>query len=154
MALQLQQELQGETSEFAKKALEARIAQLMNGVALLKVGAISPTERTRIKDKVDDAVMATRLALKGGTVPGAGIAFKTIAEALPEGDLLKKPLMVIYDQIISSAPEDFIVPEWVRDPILVLKSALKNACQGALTLAKTNIVITTKDKKEKKEDEE
>ena len=150
----LQQELQGETSEFAKKALEARIAQLMNGVALLKVGAISPTERTRIKDKVDDAVMATRLALKGGTVPGAGIAFKTIADALPDGDLLKKPLTVIYDQIISSAPEDFIVPEWVRDPILVLKSALKNACQGALTLAKTNIVITTKDKKEKKEDEE
>lgn len=133
----------GSVSDFEKKQLESRLSQLKNGFALLKVGATSEAERKYKKDKADDAVNAVRLALKGGTVKGGGLAFKEISEQLPDGHILKRPLTVIYDQIISSAPEGFIIEDWVRDPFLVLKAALENACSVASILATTNIVIAS-----------
>lgn len=132
---ELTQKLAGEMSDFQKKAIETRLAQLTNGFALLKVGAPTDVSRKRLKDKADDAVMATRLALKGGTVPGAGLAFKQIAETMPDGSLLKIPLTCVNDQIMLTAPKDFTVPEWVRDPFLVLECGLKNACDGATQFA-------------------
>lgn len=137
-------QLAGEKSEFQKNFLRSRISQLTSGFALLKVGAESVVERGRLKDKCDDAVNAVRLALKGGTVKGAGLAFKEISEKLPEDNILKRPLLVVHDQIMSSAPEDFVVEDWVRDPFLVLKSALTNACDVAGTFATINSIITTK----------
>lgn len=150
----LRQKLEGEKSDFGKKMIESRIAQMTNGFAILKVGSYTVTNRKRLKDKCDDAVNSVRLALKGGTVKGAGLAFKEISDSLPEGDILKRPINVVYDQITSSAPEDWTIPEWVRDPYLVLKTALENACDSAGTFATTNGIITTKDKKEDKIDDE
>lgn len=150
----LQEQLDGEVSEFQKKSLESRIAQLKNGFAVLKVGATNETERKYQKDKCDDAVNAVRLAFKGGTVKGAGLAFKEISDALEEGNILKKPLLVINQQILSSAPEGFVVEEWVRDPYLVLKAALENACSVAGTLATVAGIVTTKNRKEKSDDED
>lgn len=140
----LQKSCEGEVSEFEKKSLQARISQLTNGFAILKVGATSETERKYKKDKCDDAVNAVRLALQGGTVKGAGIAFKEISETLEEGDILKRPLLAIYEQIMSSAPEGFMIEEWVRDPFLVLKAALENACSGAGIFATANVVVANK----------
>lgn len=134
----LKKKIIGEKSEFSKKELETRIAQLTNGFAILKVGSQSLANRKRLKDKCDDAVNAVRLALKGGTVKGAGICFKEISEKLPEDNILKRPLTCIYDQIIGSAPEGWVVEEWVRDPYLVLKSALENACDVAGVFASIN----------------
>lgn len=136
----LKKSLTGEVSDYAKKALEMRISQLSNGFALLKIGSPIEAERRRLKDKADDAVLATRLALKGGTVKGAGLAFKEIAESLPEDYILKQPLNTINDQIMRSAPEGWTVEEWVRDPYLVLESALRNACIGASTMATINMI--------------
>jgi chaperonin GroEL len=144
----LKEELKGEVSEFAKKALESRISQLTNGFAILKVGATSDIDRKYKKDKADDAVNAVRLALKGGTVKGAGLAFKDIAEEMPDTSLLKRPLQVINQLIMQSAPEGFIVEEWVRDPFLVLKAALTNACSVAGTFATTGIIITSENPKQ------
>jgi chaperonin GroEL len=144
----LEKRLSGEQSDFAKKLLSSRISQLTGGFAILKVGARTDVSRKRLKDKCDDAVNAVRLAYQGGTVKGAGIAFKEISESLEEGDILKKPLLAIYEQIMSSAPEDFVVEEWVRDPYLVLKAALENACSVASTLATTNAVIVTENPKQ------
>lgn len=140
-ATELQKKLIGSQSDFEKKMIESRIAQLSNGFAILKVGAQTIVERQRLKDKCDDAVSAVRLALKGGTVKGAGLAFKEISEELSEDNILKRPLLSINAQIMASAPTDWIIEDWVRDPFLVLKCALENACDSAGTSATTNIVI-------------
>lgn len=151
---ELKLKLVGSQSEFEKKMIETRIAQLTNGFALLKVGAQSVTNRKRLKDKCDDAVSAVRLALKGGTVKGAGQAFKEISDQLEDGNILKKPLNCIYDQIISSAPEGWSPAEWVRDPYLVLKCALENACDVSSVFSSINGLVVEKDKKECKHENE
>ncbi len=147
----LKAKLKGSQSDFEKQSIQQRIAQFTNGFALLKVGAGSISDRKRIKDKCDDAVHAVRLAFKGGTVKGAGLAFKEISDSLPEENILKRPITVIYDQIMASAPEGWHIEDWVRDPYLVLEAALTNACDTAKVLSRTNAIITTQDKKEKDE---
>lgn len=141
---ELKKKHEGETSEFEKKNLSLRMAQLKDGFALVKVGGVSETERKYKKDKVDDAVNAVRAALQEGAVPGAGQAFKTIAETMPDTAILKKPLMAPYEQIRANAPEDFVVAEWVKDPVKVLRVALTKACSVSATLATTTIAIATK----------
>ena len=149
----LRAKLTGAQSDFEKKSLETRIAQFINGFAILKVGAHSLVNRKRLKDKCDDGVNAVRLALKGGTVKGAGVAFKEISDSLDDSNILKRPIRVIYEQITGSAPEGWVIEEWVRDPLIVLETALTNACDVASTFATTNIIITEENKK-KKDDEE
>jgi len=144
----LKSKLTGEKSDFYKKLLEQRIAQLTTGFGILKVGSHSANDRKRLKDKCDDAVQSVRLALKGGTVKGGGLALKEISEMMTDDNILKRPLTCIYDQIISSAPEGFEIEDWVRDPFLTVKSALTHACATAGTFANTNGIITTKNKKE------
>lgn len=137
----LRKRLEGEVSEFEKKNLTQRIAQLSNGLAILKVGARSDVERKYRKDKADDAVNAVRAVLEEGTVPGAGLAFKTISDKLPDTYLLKTPLLSIYNQIKSTAPQDFVIEDWVKDPVKVLRIALSNAVSVAGTLSTINIAI-------------
>jgi len=132
---ELEDQLKGEKSEFMKNNLVSRISQLTNGFASLKIGAQSDVERKRLKDKSDDAVNAVRAALQEGVVKGAGLAFKEIADGLPEDSLLKRPLCSIYEQIMSTAPADWSVPEWVKDPTKVLRIALENAVSVAGALA-------------------
>lgn len=152
---QLQDRLDGgQLSDFEKKALQARLAQFNGGFAILKVGAETPFERKYKYDKAQDAVNSVRLALQGGTVKGGGLAFKEISESLPDGDILKKPLLCINQQIMESAPQDFVIEDWVRDPYLTLVSALKNACSVAGQLISINAVITTKDIKPKADENE
>lgn len=139
----LAQELKASPSDFERKAIHTRMAQLKNGFGLVKVGAVSDTERARIFDKVEDAVNATKAALQEGTVKGAGLAFKEIAEM--EGiELLKQPLLSIHEQIRANAPSDFVVEDWVRDPVLVLRSALEQACSVAGDLATVGVAVHTK----------
>lgn len=150
----LKLKLKGAHSDFDRKMIESRIAQISNGFAILKVGSDTVVNRRRLKDKADDGVNAVRLALKGGTVKGGGLAFKEISEKLEEGNILKRPLNCIYEQIINSAPEGFVIEDWVRDPMLILKSALTNACDVAAVLTNVNGAITEKNPRERKEDEE
>ncbi len=143
----LKEQLTGSESEFESRALKSRIAQLENGFALITVGAESETERKRLFDKVEDAVHAVRAAFQEGTVKGAGLAFKEIAETLPEGSILKNPLASINLQLMANAPEDFQVEDWVRDPVKVLKVALEQAVSVGGNLATISSVITTKKEK-------
>lgn len=140
-------ELKGEVSDFAKRELQRRISQLTNGFAVLKVGADTEKERKRLKDKADDAVNAVRLAYQGGTVKGGGLALKEIADELPEDYLLKRPLTVIYDLIMNSAPEGFIIEDWVRDPLLVLQAGIKYAVETAANFSTLNGIETEENKK-------
>lgn len=147
----LEATLAGSPSDFEKKQLQSRIAQLTNGFAIVKVGAVSETERKRLYDKVEDAVHAVRAALQEGTVKGGGLAYKEIAENLPDSYILKRPLQVIHEQVIKNAPPDFIVEEWVRDPLKVLRVALEQACSVAGDLATTEIIVVNKREKKEKE---
>lgn len=135
---ELQEKLKGEESVFMKSMIESRIAQLTGGFAILKVGSTSLVNRKRLKDKADDAVNAVRLALKGGVVKGAGLAFKEISEKLSDENILKKPLTCINDQIILSSPEGWVIEDWVKDPLLVLKCGLEQSCEFAGTFATVN----------------
>lgn len=143
----LKEQLKGSESDFEQRALKGRIAQLENGFALIKVGAESETERKRLFDKVEDAVHAVRAAFQEGTVKGGGLAFKEIAEEMPDNAILKTPLMSINLQLMANAPEDWIVEDWVRDPVKVLKVALEQACSVGGALATISSVITTKKEK-------
>lgn len=144
---ELTKKISGEQSEFEKKNLERRVAQLTNGFALVKIGALSDTERKYKKDKAEDAVHAVRAAFQEGVVPGAGIAFKDISDQLPDTYILKRPLLSIYEQIVATAPKDFVIEDWVKDPVKVLRVALDNACSVAVTLATAaGSVATERDK--------
>ncbi len=157
---EINQAIKGSMSDFEKRQLRERLAQLSSGFAIVKVGATSEVERKYKKDKCDDAVNAVRAALQEGVVKGAGVAFKEISESLPDTYILKKPLLAIYEQIMSTAPSGFMIEDWVRDPVKVLRIALEKACSVSGTFATTLIAIASENPKPKymqevdKQDEE
>lgn len=139
----LQKKLKGAESQFEKKSIETRVAQLTAGFGIVKIGGTSESDQKYKKDKADDAVNAVRAAYQEGVVPGGGLAFKKIAEDMPDTAILKRPLMSIYEQIISSAPEGFMIEDWVQDPVKVLRVALEKACSVAGRLATAGGVTAT-----------
>lgn len=70
------------TSDYDKEKLQERVAKLSGGVAIIKVGAATETEMKEKKDRIDDALHATRAALEEGIVPGGGVALLKSAEAV------------------------------------------------------------------------
>ena len=69
-------------SKFDKEKLEERLAKLTGGVAVVRVGAATETEMKYLKDKIEDAVNATKAAIEEGIVPGGGAALVRVAEKL------------------------------------------------------------------------
>lgn len=139
---ELEERMKGEQSDFMKKNLAERISQLKNGFGVIKVGSHSDMERRRLFDKAEDAVHAIRAAFQEGTVKGGGLAFKEIAVGMPNDALLKRALMTPYEQIMYSAPQGFVIEDWVRDPVKVLRIALQNACTAASSFATAGGVVT------------
>ena len=77
---QIKAQIETTTSDYDREKLQERLAKLAGGVAVLYVGAASEVEMKEKKDRVDDALSATRAAIEEGTVPGGGIAYiRTIA---------------------------------------------------------------------------
>ena len=70
------------TSKFDKEKLEERIAKLSGGVAVIRVGAATETEMKYLKDKIDDAVKATKASIEEGIVAGGGTALAKVSRAL------------------------------------------------------------------------
>ncbi len=75
-------ELEKTTSDFEKEKLQERVAKLSGGVAVIKVGAATETEMKEKKDRIIDAVAATKAAVEEGIVPGGGVALVRAAKAL------------------------------------------------------------------------
>src|SRR5437879_434089 len=71
---QLKAEIENTDSDFDREKLQERLAKLAGGVAVVKVGAATETERKEKKHRVEDALQATRAALEEGVVPGGGVA--------------------------------------------------------------------------------
>jgi len=79
---QIRAEMEISTSDYDKEKLQERLAKLSGGVAVLYVGAASEVELKEKKDRVDDALSATRAAIEEGIVPGGGVAYIRAIEAL------------------------------------------------------------------------
>ena len=79
---QIKNEIQNTTSSYDKEKLQERLAKLSGGVAVLYVGAPSETEMKEKKDRVDDALCATRAAIEEGIIPGGGVAYIRAIKAL------------------------------------------------------------------------
>lgn len=79
---QIKEEIAETTSEYEKEKLQERLAKLSNGVAVLKVGGSSEVEVNEKKDRITDALCATRAAVEEGIVPGGGVALLRSIKAL------------------------------------------------------------------------
>ena len=150
---------------FLKKKHQQRLAMLSGSVGVVKVGANSKVEMKEKKDRVEDAIHATKAALKEGIVPGGGIALlnaseKITAESLGEEILLKAikaPFITVLDNagientssmmegkgidVVTGACVDMI-KSGIIDPVLVTKSALKNAVSVVTTIISADCVIS------------
>jgi len=84
---QIKAEIEGTSSEYDKEKLQERLAKLSGGVAVIKVGAASETEMKEKKDRVDDALSATRAAVEEGIVIGGGAALIRAAAKVDLGHI-------------------------------------------------------------------
>ena len=79
---QIRKQIEDSTSDYDKEKLQERLAKLAGGVAVIKVGAATETEMKEKKDRVDDALHATRAAVEEGIVPGGGVALIRAQKAI------------------------------------------------------------------------
>jgi chaperonin GroEL len=79
---QIKAQMESTTSDYDKEKLQERLAKLAGGVAVLYVGAATEVEMKEKKDRVDDALHATRAAVEEGIIPGGGVAYIRAVEAL------------------------------------------------------------------------
>lgn len=85
---QIRKQIEDATSDYDKEKLQERLAKLAGGVAVIKAGGATEVEVKERKDRIDDALHATRAAIEEGVVPGGGVALVRAGEALQE--LLEK----------------------------------------------------------------
>jgi chaperonin GroEL len=92
------------TSKFDKEKLEERVAKLSGGVAVIRVGAATETEMKYLKDKIDDAVKATKASIEEGIVAGGGTALAKVAKKLAAGEKkgMTEDESVGYDIVVRS----------------------------------------------------
>jgi chaperonin GroEL len=144
--------------------LEKRLARLSAKVAVVKVGANSDIELKEKQDRVEDAICATKAAIKEGIVPGGGIALLNAAVNIKEANeaekILTRALVAPFKTILQNAGLDPALPKkngegvdvvtgnmvnmvksGIIDPLLVTKSALVNAASVASTILSTDCVI-------------
>jgi chaperonin GroEL len=156
----------GEKRAFIKKFIDQRLAMLSGSVGIVRVGANSKVELKEKKDRVEDAIYATKAALKEGIVPGGGIALLNASQCIePENvgeKILLNAIKAPFETILYNAGiEDYELPNvkgtgidvitgeivdmvahGVIDPVLVTKSALKNAISVISTIISANCVIS------------
>ena len=151
---------------FIKKKLEQRLSMLSGSVGIVKVGADSKVELKEKKDRVEDAIYATKAALKEGIVPGGGVALLNASRKIEPDDagerILLESIKAPFKTILANAgfetvgyPEEDgigvnvvtgkeanMIKEGVIDPVLVTKSALKNAVSVVTTIISADCVIS------------
>ena len=157
--------LKNEKNGFLKKFLEQRIAMLSGSVGIIRVGAGSKVELKEKKDRVEDAIYATKAALKEGIVPGGGVALLNASERIPSENIgesiLLNAITAPYKTILSNASiekgeeleqgkginvvtgkEVDMIKAGIIDPVLVTKTALKNAVSVVTTIISADCVIS------------
>ena len=162
---ELNKHLAEEQNGFIKKKLEDRLAMLSGSVGIIRVGANSKVELKEKKDRVEDAIYATKAALQEGIVPGGGVALLNASQKISTSragrvllDALSSPFTTILENAgleqiglrpnkgvgvnVITSEEVNMVKSGIIDPVLVTKSALKNAVSVALTIMSADCVIS------------
>ena len=161
---ELNKHIAEEQNGFIKKKLEQRLAMLSGSVGIVKVGANSKVELKEKKDRVEDAIYATKAALQEGIVSGGGVSLLNAGQKISTSDagrVLLNALSAPFETILSNAgiktntamKEGYgcnvingtfvkMIDEGIIDPVLVTKSALKNAVSVALTIMSADCVIS------------
>jgi len=163
---QVSKKVAEEKNGFMKKKLEERLAMLSGSVGIIKVGAGSKVELKEKKDRVEDAIYATKAALKEGIVPGGGSALWWASQKISPAnageeillEAIKAPMATILDNAgltdVKCEGEDYcgidvisgkctdMIEAGVVDPVLVTKSALKNAVSVVSTIISADCVIS------------
>ena len=157
--------IKNESRPFLKKKIQDRLAMLSGKVGMVKVGAATKVELKEKRDRVEDAIYATKAALKEGIVPGGGIALLNAAQEIkPNGwgeeillNAIKAPYQTILDNAgIIEAVEPIngkgidvtngntceMIKHGIIDPVLVTKSALKNAVSVVTTIISADCIIS------------
>jgi len=160
----IQDDIKKETLPGKLNRLEKRLGLLSCKVAVIKVGASSEVELKEKQDRVEDAMCATKAAVKEGIVPGGGIALLNASTYIrPSNDnekVLLEAIKAPYLTILKNAGLEEVYPKGkgkginvvtgkavnmiksgIIDPLLVAKSALKNAASVATTILSTDCVI-------------
>ena len=151
---------------FLKKKHQQRLAMLSGSVGVIKVGANSKVEMKEKKDRVEDAIYATKAALKEGIVPGGGVALLNASQSLKAKaigeEILFKAVEAPFNTILENAgleqpspvsnkglgvnvvtgEEANMIECGIIDPVLVTKSALKNAVSVVSTIISADCVIS------------
>ena len=157
--------IKNEKNPYLKKKIEQRLAMLSGSVGIIRVGADSKIELKEKKDRVEDAIYATKAALKEGIVPGGGIALLNAAQEItPDNDAekillsaIKAPYNTILDNAgiikavepvkgqgvdVNDGTESDMIQAGIIDPVLVTKSALKNAVSVVSTIISADCIIS------------
>ena len=162
---QLKKELKTTKINGKKHLLEKRLSRLGGKVGVVKVGANSEVELKEKADRVEDSICATKAAIKEGILPGGGIALLNASDKIKANNVgeeillkaIKAPFQTIMDNagvkiglvnseeglgvnVITEKIVD-MVKSGIVDPLLVTKSALKNAASVANTILATDCVI-------------
>ena len=154
-----------EKNGFFRKKLEQRLSMLSGSVGIINVGANSKVELKEKKDRVEDAIYATKAALKEGIVPGGGVALlnasqKIKAKTIGE-EILMSAIRAPFDTILDNAGLDIdidmkegdginvvseetvnMIDAGIIDPVLVTKTALINAASVVSTIISADCVIS------------
>ena len=162
---QIKKELKTTKINGKKHLLERRLSRLAGKVGVIKVGANSEVELKEKADRVEDSVCATKAAIKEGILPGGGIALLNASDKVTPSnigeEILLKAIQAPFEVIMSNAGitkfeyptkkgrgYNVVTGEIVNmikagiiDPLLVTKSALKNAASVANTILATDCVI-------------
>jgi len=162
---ELKVQLEGKLNPAEVIRLERRLARLSAKVAVVKVGANSDVELKEKADRVEDAICATKAAIKEGIVSGGGIALLNASQTLTGSnsgewillDAIKAPFNTILanagveDKMVRFVEGDGMnvitgdvvnmIAAGIIDPLLVTKSALRNASSVAVTILSTDCVI-------------
>jgi chaperonin GroEL len=124
---QIRKQMETTTSDYDREKLQERLAKLAGGVAVLYVGAATEMEMKEKKDRVDDALHATRAAVEEGIIPGGGVAYVRAIEALDrlKGEnedettgiqIVKRAIEEPLRQIVENAGmEGSVVAQQVKD---------------------------------------
>ena len=161
---QVKKDLTKKLKPYEVIGLEQRLARLSAKVAIVKVGANSDIELKEKQDRIEDAICATKAAIKEGVVAGGGVALLNASKTLNQDNIgeniLCKAIKAPYYTILHNAGMDVVesetdgeglnvvtgdmvqmVKEGIIDPLLVTKSALTNAASVATTILSTDCVI-------------
>ncbi|MBO5763539.1 MAG: chaperonin GroEL, partial [Lentisphaeria bacterium] len=120
---QIKREIAETTSDYDREKLQERLAKLAGGVAVIKIGAATEVEMKEKKDRVDDALHATRAAVEEGIVPGGGIALIRAAAAIAD-------LKLSGDEATGAA----IIARAVEEPLRQL--AINGGFEGSIVVQK------------------